>query len=453
MVQIIDDPGRNFGARFGAGIGRGLAEQIPKEAERYRLAQGLKQFEQDVASGNLSPMQQLARLSAIPGITPQMIQSFGELGKQQARRNAFRERSRGGEKEDLYQGNKPPTENIANVKFETGKGKPGQQPSRLGPETESPSYKAEAEPGIPWTQEKYDRAVEEELAKDDTVTPEEAQQRASLREQRELARPEAYQSRDKYLRQREADIEKELASQLETTLQKEGKEVYQDIPGDTLLDLKENVRREMNTNPRANIKNVVRDEVKKAHDFVRSKNNLQVLANRPLIDRVLPGKKENTLKSLMQIQKSYADMGKELDLYNTLQASGTAENKGFGASPGGAALIAFPRSEAVNNYLKGVKGPTSLDPDQIARHSRKLAIDIGKRIQDKDSIQAIARQLRDSNIYFDENAFFQQLTEDQDQIGLTKHQKQDLEKGVSDIFPNWGDVALFPTFGKSVAND
>lgn len=73
--------------RIGTGFGQGLAEQVPKEIERNRLASGLQQFEKE--SANLTPIQQLARLSAIPGITPQMIQSFGELGRQQAKANAI----------------------------------------------------------------------------------------------------------------------------------------------------------------------------------------------------------------------------------------------------------------------------------------------------------------------------------------------------------------------------
>ena len=73
--------------RIGTGFGQGLSDQLPKEMERGRLASGLQQFEQD--SAKLSPIQQLARLSAIPGITPQMIQSFGELGRQQSKSNAL----------------------------------------------------------------------------------------------------------------------------------------------------------------------------------------------------------------------------------------------------------------------------------------------------------------------------------------------------------------------------
>jgi hypothetical protein len=86
MAQYIKQ-GNIFG-RIGTGIGKGLAEQIPKEIERKRLASGLEQFEKEAA--NLSPVQQMARLSAIPGISPQMIQSFGELARQQNKANAFK---------------------------------------------------------------------------------------------------------------------------------------------------------------------------------------------------------------------------------------------------------------------------------------------------------------------------------------------------------------------------
>jgi hypothetical protein len=86
MAQYIKNA--DLFGRIGSGIGQGLAEQFPKEMERGRLASGLKNFEQEHA--NLNPMQQLARLSAIPGITPQMIQSFSELAKHQNQGNAYR---------------------------------------------------------------------------------------------------------------------------------------------------------------------------------------------------------------------------------------------------------------------------------------------------------------------------------------------------------------------------
>lgn len=77
MVKIKQAP---LSARLGTGIGQGLGEQLPKEIERGRLAAGLRELE---GVKDLSPFEQFSRLAAIPGITPQMIQSGAELLRQQ----------------------------------------------------------------------------------------------------------------------------------------------------------------------------------------------------------------------------------------------------------------------------------------------------------------------------------------------------------------------------------
>jgi hypothetical protein len=79
MAQKIKQ-GNIFG-RIGTGVGKGLAEQLPKEIERGRLASGLKEL------GNqkgLTPFQQFSSLASLPGVTPQMIQSGSDLLRQQA---------------------------------------------------------------------------------------------------------------------------------------------------------------------------------------------------------------------------------------------------------------------------------------------------------------------------------------------------------------------------------
>ncbi len=78
----------NLFGRIGSGIGQGLAEQIPKEIERHRLSEGLKNIGQEEG---LSPYQQFAKLAAVPGITPQMLQSGAELLRHQARGKAIGE--------------------------------------------------------------------------------------------------------------------------------------------------------------------------------------------------------------------------------------------------------------------------------------------------------------------------------------------------------------------------
>jgi len=87
-------------SRVGEGFGRGLSESLPQELDRYRLSSGLKAFEQD--SANLNPMQQLARLSAIPGITPQMVQSFSELARQQGMAKALEKQAGAGTEKGPY---------------------------------------------------------------------------------------------------------------------------------------------------------------------------------------------------------------------------------------------------------------------------------------------------------------------------------------------------------------
>lgn len=70
-----------IGSGLGEGLGQGLSEHVPKEIERRRLAEGLKQLGEQK---NLSPFQQFAGLASLPGITPQMIQSGSDLLRQQS---------------------------------------------------------------------------------------------------------------------------------------------------------------------------------------------------------------------------------------------------------------------------------------------------------------------------------------------------------------------------------
>ena len=76
-----------LGVALGQGLGQGFSEQFPREMERARLSKGLQQFA--FQSGQMTPLEQLSYISTIPGITPQMIQSFGELAKQQAQAGAI----------------------------------------------------------------------------------------------------------------------------------------------------------------------------------------------------------------------------------------------------------------------------------------------------------------------------------------------------------------------------
>ena len=89
MVQEIRTQPSIFG-RIGQGFGQGLAESIPKEIEHQRLRSGLQNLANQSDQGNLSPAQFLAQAAGTYGATPQIVQSFGELARQQARGQALK---------------------------------------------------------------------------------------------------------------------------------------------------------------------------------------------------------------------------------------------------------------------------------------------------------------------------------------------------------------------------
>ena len=116
MVKIKQG---NIWGRLGTGVGKGLADQLPKEIERSRLASGLEDLSKN--GQNLTPFQQFAKLSGTPGITPQMIQSGAELLKHQGVRNAYAKKGGMGQEqigllpEDIQQ--TPQGQSIRDVQF------------------------------------------------------------------------------------------------------------------------------------------------------------------------------------------------------------------------------------------------------------------------------------------------------------------------------------------------
>ncbi len=87
MAQQIKQA--NIFGRLGSGVGKGLAEQVPKEIENYRLRSGLQNLADLSDQGGLSQAQFLAKAAGTYGATPQHIQSFGQLAQQQARGQAL----------------------------------------------------------------------------------------------------------------------------------------------------------------------------------------------------------------------------------------------------------------------------------------------------------------------------------------------------------------------------
>jgi hypothetical protein len=468
-IQVINDPYRKGTAlsRFGAGVGQGLAEQAPKEVERYRLASGLKQFENE--SGNLSPLQQLARLASIPGITPQMIQSFGELAEQQGIKNSYAKgrnqgNQNGSSRNDIPDYNSQALENIKFGQLPGQLQKNTQKnqtiPSDISREQEAASNQPAANenpllekyiPASPWNAQQDEEAINEAFDRGLATTFQEA--RAYANNKRELYEnaPEKYRQQLDYKKGVDKEVDDLFDSQLKTRLQKEGKEINKDIPGDLQLNIKKVARNAVATK-KMTPEQAAEYFSKKALDLAKDKSQALKIANRDIWDRLLPKKKEETIKNLMHIAKNFDDMGSSEDFYNFLKTDALNENgiqEGMGLSPGGAAIIQYPRTDKVKNLIK----KTKISSKNPSESTREFAENLFNEMTPKDSFLAIARQMKQQDSNFDEYAFFDFLRENKDLYNTNKRLDREVSNGVSDFFPNWRDIGLFPAFTKSVAND
>lgn len=493
----------NIFGRIGSGIGQGLAEQVPKEIERHRLASGLKQFEQDADS--LTPLQQVARLSAIPGITPQTIQSASELAKHQGVRNSFINNARGGksnpqsvpkevaalrEQQREFGGGRlgnrqsidAPNDNIENgpVKNDISPTREAEAKSQPGVVKENPTQQKFV-PAVRWTPEEKASDIAREFERNPHFTYEQARQRSDDNEQRYINAPEDYQRQQKYLKDQEDEADKEFNEQLKTALQKEGAEVYGDISGNLQLDLKKVMRNDLATNPSLTPRTAAEKWRKIGEDFVHKRNILKEKANTNLANKISPYTKEETLKDIKSAQKAYANLGKEREFYNILRSinkpavyeinkqNGLKEIQepgsfGFSFNPGPAALAAFPRSEPVKSLINNqkFKAPDSSNigsgnyqrgVDYNDKMTRKFAEDVSKTMSRKDSILAIATSMKNKYPYFNERTFYDYFREHQDELRLTPEQEDDLVQGIPGYNFNWADYAVFPFFGRSVVDD
>ena len=452
MVQIIDKSGEDTFGRLGRSFGQGLAEQVPKEVDRYRLSKGLQQFEKD--SPDLSPIQQLSRLSAIPGITPQMIQSFSELAKQQNTRNAYAKKA--GEKpRPSSLGEQSSGPSIQDVKFGNFDNSTGKS-NRFTKDTSNLPFD-ESQPPInpnnplrpesiskkPWTAERRNQEIARIFEDFPQLTNQEAQAMASDYEARELAQPQAEQQIDRELNEKQKDLQEKFNTQLLTKLEKTGagpSAVYKDITGENLVNLQRGMERDLRANPKANVDDIINRWTTKALDLAKAKSQLKTTSSGYFLSKIFSNEKYKS--KLNEYQRIFADSG------NLEEFSNILKSKDFEMSPQGAASIAYPRTNQIKSYVSKISPKSEKYPQKNSlSNSRKYATEIQNLITPKDNLLAIAWDLRSKDPYFNQNAFFQQLQEDQDEIGLTERQRRELAEGSSDILPSWGDIVYLPLFG------
>lgn len=416
MAQYIKNA--NIWGRVGSGIGQGLAEQIPKEIERGRLASGLEKLGEQK---NMTPFQQFARLSSLPGITPQMIQSGSDLLRQQSIIDNYK--NAGGEHGPSANNQRQNQEQQQKIELSQKSGEP------LSSATTTQSTKAALDPYIPPTGEQIEQKARQRMAQEPLIYPNIEAARQSI-----LSEVAADQNQSNALLNKRG-LEEDVQNKAEGRLQKEIETVGARVPGTVMTKLQQeavdDVRTGKLTPEQAKVKYGKKaDQISRDFSNINSWGNLSLITKSPksLITSIRAvqenAKSGNYQKEAadsliasngLTPEMSYAQMypvreQKALNhAINALPEIKMSVNKAFGAGPG----------------LAGV-GVSSKNNNEIAKKtmdvSPRLALAMGK----DGSPLSIGYELRKKG--YDVDIWNKYLLDNKDNLNLTSHQIEELGK-------------------------
>ncbi len=448
-IQILP-PKQNLLGSFAKGAANSLAQNVPKEIERRRLAEGLKNVSDQKG---LSPFEQFTGIASTPGATPQIIESGSKLLRDQAKMDAYSRRAgKSGDApmperssfDQRMEGYNQQVEQKPNVKKGMRERGVEVEPTQTGAATENPLDKKYLPPG-PFTQQMRDTAIDNAFSSGLASNLGEAEAYANDAERRYKEAPEEYRKELDYRMKVDQEVDQEYDKQLATRLQKEGKETFKDLSGNEQLNIKKMARNDVATG-KLTPQQAGEIYSKKSLDIAKDKSQVRNIANRDVGDRLLPGQKEDALKSLINIGKNFRDLNMQEDYADLLGSS--KDQGGLGLSKGARAIIAYPRSEPVIKLIKDTKIQNKND---YITDTLKFTENLIKNMGPNDSILAIAKLMKEKHPRFNQDAYFDYLRDNQDRLGLTPRLKREVSQGKLDWSSDWADMELFPYFGKSGA--
>jgi hypothetical protein len=420
MAQYIKQ-GNIFG-RIGTGIGQGLAEQVPKEIERGRLATGLKQLgEQE----GLSPFQQFAALSSVPGITPQMIQSGAELLRQQGIAQGFKNFAA------QNQEKKNPLREAAQQQQLPASPSKGQQSIPVGLIT-TEGTQAALQNYIPKTREQlisrgadlYDQ--NRELY----PNPESALQAAAQEDQQNQAISQALQAQ----RQSQIGVENRIRGELQNLRKAANVEipdnVFQQVENDVLDKIKEG-------KPETE---AAKEGQKKLDEISRQYKEFDTIGN-----WVLPFKDiKATKRSIESLRKDFKERNDLENFADSLVGkNGLSYSKAYWKTY---PVNEFKEVNSIVNSLPKLKGGMEFTKGYASPLTHeKESIEAAKKISpflksSGASPLAIAEELRMKN--YDPDSFLDYLVRNKNQLDLSARQERELNK-TRNWFPSLNDFWLF----------
>ena len=437
MAQYIKNA--NIFGRIGSNIGKGLAESIPKEVERNRMTEGLKELG---GKQGLTPFEQYAGLIGIPGVAdrPQIVQTGGELLKHQGIAQGFR--NAGNQQDNANQQNagNPLRNAIEN------KGNQNQQQTAQGLQPNpsglvSPSAtRATLEHYIPKNRDQLLQRAGDLYDQNRQLypNPEMAFQAAVQEDAQNQAINQAQQGK----RNSQIGVEDRARGQLSKLREAANVEipdnVYQQVEND-VLDKISNGEGETEATKYGQ---------KKLDEISRQYKALDTIGNLDYMFRDTKDIKRN-LRDVREPFKERGDLENLADSYISKQH----------LSPGKGYYLAFPPSDIkeLNNEL--VKLPNLNTNDYVKKFPNKSFQEI-ENLQQKDTLEAskrlakamgkdgsplaIGEELKAKG--YDPSIWFDYLGKNRKSLDLSERQGRELEKP-KNAFPTLNDNWLFFSSG------
>lgn len=422
MAQEIKQA--NIFGRVGSGIGKGLAEQVPKEIERHRLATGLQNLEKE--GSNLSPFQQFSRLSSIPGITPQMIESGSKLLRQQGINQALM--------------NKSSQENMP-------KSNPFQKErSELEISNESPSLttrtpiEATLNPYIPKSFDQLQERAGQLLEKNPALyaqDPDKAMQAAVQEDQSEQSISSALQGQ----RQKQQDVQNKVVEGLQDQKQQLA---LKKVPGNVYSEIEDKAINSVKSKQEGG-EGLTEQQAKKKYgdelrEIDRQYTTLQSIGNWSMLGR----SGEDNKRSLKSARDDFKERNDLQNFADTL----IGEN---GLSPQKAYYLSYPSSEIkeLNNSI--VKAPELKNLDQtfssyrdIDNKTLELAKKLAPLMGKNGSPLSIAEEINAKG--YNPDVWLDYVNKNKKALDLTTRQAEELTKP-KNRFPTLNDNWLFTLSG------
>ncbi len=400
MAKYIKQ-GDIFG-RIGSGIGKGLADQLPEEIGRGRLAAGLQNLGDQQG---LSPFQAFTGLASLPGATPQMIESGSQLLRQQGMLNG----AKGQFNENPNQQQQQPTNQFDAIRNQgTTTATPGR--GLVNPANTSAALNSFIPKTLP---ELQDRAVELN-SQNPGLYPDyqSAFQGAQLEDNQLGAQNAARQSARQAQKGVETGIRNELRGLESAANAKVPDNVYQKIEDKALKDV-ENGKDELTAAKDA------RDELDKiSRDYSRidSFGDMTLLAGNP----------KEIRSSINSLRKKFSDRNDSENFADALVGRNGLSNEfaHFLAVP--------PRAELANEIksfpsIKPVFGVSPVrSKADIESQTQKIIQKLAPMLNKNDSPLAIGHELAEKG--YDSASWRDYLIQNQQELNLSLSQIRELEK-------------------------